>query len=101
MATITSLGVGSGLSDTEGLVSKLMAIERAPLTTLNTKAASYTSKISSYGQLNSALATLKTAATTLGDQSKLAAYTASSADKDIVSATSAFNASPGDRKSVV
>lgn len=95
MATITSLGVGSGLSDTEGLVSKLMAIERAPLTTLNTKAASYTSKISSYGQLNSALATLKTAATTLGDQSKLAAYTASSADKDIVSATSAFNASPG------
>jgi len=94
MATITSLGLGSGL-ESETIVSKLMALERAPLTVLDTKAASYTSKISSYGQLKSALATLNTAATALSDQSKLAAYTASSADSTIVSATSAFNASPG------
>ena len=46
MATITSLGVGSGL-DLESLVTSLMAVESKPLTALQTKAASYSSKISS------------------------------------------------------
>lgn len=50
MATVTSLGAGSGL-DLEGLVTKLMDAERVPLTELQTKEKSYNSKISALGSL--------------------------------------------------
>ena len=100
MATITSLGVGSGL-DLESLVTSLMAVESRPLTALQTKAASYTSKISALGTLKSKLSALQTAAaamrTTIGKTAltTFASYSASVADTTIASATAATGAVAG------
>ncbi|MCL2645210.1 MAG: flagellar filament capping protein FliD [Betaproteobacteria bacterium] len=64
MATITSLGVGSGLN-LEGLVSDLMKIERRPLNILQQQVTSFNSKISAMGTLASKLSALQTAAKNL------------------------------------
>ena len=94
MATTSSLGVGSGL-DLNSLLTKLMAAERLPVNAIETKIATATTKISSYGKLKTALATLQTAASTLATPSKLAAFAATTSDSTIASATTASNASPG------
>lgn len=100
MATITSLGVGSGL-DLESLVTSLMAVESKPLTALQTKAASYTSKISALGTLKSKLSALQTASaamrTTIGKTAltTFASYSASVTDTTIASATAATGAVAG------
>lgn len=62
MATISSLGVGSGGLDTEGIVTKLVALERAPLAALKNKATVTQAKITAYGLVKSEFAALQTAA---------------------------------------
>lgn len=100
MATITSLGAGSGL-DLESLVSKLMDAERAPLTALQTKQSSYNSQISALGSLKSKLAELQTAANALKPNAgqsaldKFASYSATSSDSTIASATATSGAVAG------
>ncbi len=64
MATISSLGSGSGL-DLNGLLTSLMQAEQRPLTALQTKEASYQARISAYGSLNGALSALQTAASAM------------------------------------
>jgi len=64
MATITSLGVGSGL-DLESLVTNLMKIERQPLVNLQNQVSSFNTKISAMGTLASKLSALQTAAKNL------------------------------------
>ena len=64
MASIASLGTGSGL-DLEGIVTKFMSVEKLPLTALNKREASYQARISSLGSLKGALASLQTAASAL------------------------------------
>ncbi|MDP3637816.1 MAG: flagellar cap protein FliD N-terminal domain-containing protein, partial [Azonexus sp.] len=59
--TITSLGVGSGM-DLNGLLTSLMQAEQRPLVALQTKEASYQSRISSLGVLKGSLSSLQTAA---------------------------------------
>lgn len=61
MATISSLGLGSGL-DAETIVSKLVALEKQPLTSLQTKAKNTQSQISAFGQLKSEVSALADAA---------------------------------------
>lgn len=58
---ITSLGVGSGM-DLNGLLTSLMQAEQRPLVALQTKEASYQSRISSLGVLKGSLSSLQTAA---------------------------------------
>lgn len=100
MATITSLGSGSGL-ELESLVTKLMAAESVSLTTLQTKQASYETKISAMGSLRSVLSSLQTASTGLKADTlqkatdKFAAYTASVTDTTIASATATTGAVAG------
>jgi flagellar hook-associated protein 2 len=60
MATITSLGVGSGL-DLETLVSNLMKVERQPLVNLQRQVFSFNTKISAMGTLAGKLSALQTA----------------------------------------
>ena len=67
MASIASLGVGSGL-DLNGLLDQLEAAERQKLTPITNQAASYQAKISAFGTLESALDKFRDAAETLGEE---------------------------------
>lgn len=93
-ASVTSLGVGSGI-DAEGIVSKLMALERAPINALNLRQASYEARISALGTIKTKFDALETAARNLADPAKLAAFKITVADEDFASATAGSLASPG------
>jgi flagellar hook-associated protein 2 len=100
MASITSLGTGSGLQ-LEALISKLMTVESVPLTTLKTRETSYQTKVSAMGTLRSSLASLQTAANGITADllqkatDKFASYTATVANADIASATASTGAVAG------
>lgn len=93
MAGLTSLGVGSGL-DAETIVSKLMAVEKIPLTRLNTRTSGYNTKISAYGAISSALSSLKTAASAFYS-TKTNLLTSTVSDTTLASATAGTSASAG------
>lgn len=63
---ISSPGLASGI-DIQGIVSKLVALERAPLAPLQQKAASFQSKLSIYGTIKSMVGGLGEAAAKLSD----------------------------------
>jgi flagellar hook-associated protein 2 len=58
--TISSLGLGSGI-DAESIISSLLAVERKPLTALETQEKGIKTKVSSFGQLQSLFSDLQTA----------------------------------------
>lgn len=93
-ASVTSLGVGSGI-DAEGIVSKLMALERAPINALNLRQASYEARISALGTIKTKFDALETAARNLSDPAKLAAFKITVGNEDFASATAGSLASPG------
>lgn len=64
MATISSLGVGSGLALT-GLLDQLESAERLKLTPITNQQSAIESKISAFGRLQSSLTSLQTAVKTL------------------------------------
>lgn len=64
MASISSPGLGSGL-DVNSLVTQLMAVERRPLTALDSREATFQAKISALGSLRGALSGVETAAAKL------------------------------------
>src|ERR1700712_790843 len=64
MATVSSAGIGSGL-DVNSIVTQLMAIEKQPLTALQTKATTIQSTVSEYGKIKSDVSTLNDLATKL------------------------------------
>src|SRR5438270_12056385 len=68
MATISSPGIGSGL-DVNSIVTQLMAIEKQPLTALQTKATTIQSTVSEYGKIKSAISTLRDLAAKLASAS--------------------------------
>lgn len=92
MANISSLGIGSGL-DVESLVSKLISIEQKPINDIKQASAKLQTKISAYGQLQSAVSNMQTAAQKLSDASLWNASTVSVSDATVasVSASSAGN----------
>ena len=79
MATISSLGIGSGL-DSESIVTKLAALEKAPLQALETKATIQKAQISSFGQIQSQFAALSDAASVLSASSSWGAKVGSSSN---------------------
>jgi flagellar hook-associated protein 2 len=92
--TITSTGLGSGLN-IESLVSKLMSVESQPITLLQTKSASYQTKLSSWGQVSANLSSLQVAADALRDRSAFSAYTANIEDASVASVSASPKSSPG------
>ena len=90
---ISSAGIGSGL-DVSSIVSQLMALERRPLTTLDTKEAKLQSQLTAYGSLKGALSSFQSAVAALANPAKFSAVTASLADTTAatVSASSAATA---------
>ena len=100
MATVTSLGAGSGL-DLESLVTSLMKVEQTPLTRLQNKASSYNSTLSALGVLKAKLASLQTASNALKPTTGQAAlenfatYASSVADTTIASTKASTGAVAG------
>ena len=86
MATVSSAGIGSGL-DVNSIIKQLMAIERQPLTKLQSKATTIQSTVSEYGKIKSAVSTLRDLSAKLNSTTTWAQTTASSSSTAAVSAT--------------
>lgn len=94
MATIGSLGVGSGL-DLNGLLDKLAAAEQQPLTAIKTRQADYNNKLSAYGTVQSLLDSFQVAARKLADPAFMGAFKASSSAADVLGASADTTAAVG------
>jgi flagellar hook-associated protein 2 len=92
--TLSSPGIGSGL-DVQGIVDKLMTVERAPLDQLTTKETTVQSQVSAYGSLKSSLATLQTAVQALATPTPFRSMNATAGDMSVVSVATADGAKPG------
>lgn len=93
MASISSLGIGSGLKLGD-ILDSLTAAEKATLTPITKQQSSYTAKLSGYGTMKSALEAFQTANTAL---SKTGLFTATSttSSSTAFSATTTGNAIAG------
>ncbi|MCS0632685.1 flagellar filament capping protein FliD [Telluria mixta] len=94
---ISSPGIGSGL-DINGLVSKLMAAESAPLNNYDSKTADYQNKLQAYGKVSAAVGTFQGALTKLNSADTFSALTSSSSNKDLLTASAGAGAVPGKYK---
>ena len=94
MATISSIGIGSGL-DVESVITQLVALERTPVTQLQKEATSLQTKLSTYGKLQSGMAALRDAASALTRASTWGATTGSSSDAAAVTVTTSSSTLPG------
>lgn len=83
---ISSTGIGSGL-DVTSIVTQLVALEKKPLTKLQTDAASIQTKLSTFSQAKSLLSTLSDAASKLTRDSAWNGMAVTSSNSSAVSAT--------------
>lgn len=79
MATISSVGIGSGL-DVNSIVSQLVALEKQPLKTLELKATNVQSQISAFGEIQSQFAALTDVAARIADPATWTARKATSSN---------------------
>lgn len=92
--SISSAGIGSGL-DVSSIVTSLMAVERQPLTKLQTVGSTMQTKLSAFGQMQSFASTFRDAAAQLQNAASYAVTTATSSDATAVGAASTTKAIPG------
>lgn len=83
---LSSAGIGSGLNVSE-IVSKMMSLEQRPLTLLQAKVSSTEAKISSFGQIKSAMSALYEAANGLLNLSTWQGKQVTSGDKSVATGT--------------
>lgn len=93
MASITSLGIGSGL-DLNGLLDQLKEAEQEKLVPIKERQEIQQTKISAYGQLQSALSTFQDAAYVLND-SALYESLSTNVGGEAITATADGEAQPG------
>lgn len=93
MATISSLGIGSGL-DLNGLLDQLEEAERGKLEPIERQLETQQTKISAYGQLQSSLSQFQTASAALND-SALYESLSTNVGGSAVSAAAGADAQPG------
>lgn len=91
MATISSPGLGSGL-DVKSIVTQLVALERKPVTLLQSKGSAMQSKLSVWGQIKSNLATLDDAGTALLNPDTWNGRTFTSADTSAITGSASSSA---------
>lgn len=94
MASISALGVGSGL-DLNGLLDQLKAGENQKLVPLANRKKSYQARISAFGTLQSALDGFRTAVAKLGEKDAFQAVK-STVSGDALAATTTSRTPPGD-----
>lgn len=83
---ISSVGLGSGL-DVKSIVSQLVALEKAPLTNLQTKATGFQAKITAFSQVKSLISTMSDAAAKLTRDSGWSGLTLTSTNTAAVTPT--------------
>ena len=93
MATISSPGLASGLNVKE-IVAQLVALERAPLTQLQTQVTKAQSKLSIYGTINSLVTTLGDAGAKLAEANAFKAVKATSSLPESIGVTVAAGTPP-------
>lgn len=93
MASISSLGIGSGLKLSD-ILDSLTAAEKATLTPITKQQTSYSAKLSGYGTLKSSLEAFQTANTALSKADLFTATTTASSTT-VFSATTTGNAIAG------
>lgn len=91
---LSSAGIGSNL-DVDGIVSKLMSVERQPLTKLARREASYQAKLSGFGTLKGALSAFQSAVKGLSELSRFQGVRVTPADATIATASASTGATPG------
>lgn len=94
MATVSSLGIGSGL-DLSTLLDNLTTAEKARLTPITTAQTSYSAKLTAYGTLQSSLQTFADATSALNSADVYASTTATSSNTSAFTATTAAGAASG------
>ncbi len=94
MATITSLGIGSGL-DINTIVTQLVALERRPLDQMRTEATRLQTQVSSYGQLKSLFSGLQDASNAMNNASLWQRSVATSSNEAAVTAVGGASAVTG------
>lgn len=93
MASISSLGIGSGL-DANGIITKLVDLEKQPLQTLQAKAASIQARISAFGKIQSQFSALNDVATRIAAGGVWSGNTASSSNANAATVSAAASAQP-------
>lgn len=94
MPTITSAGIGSGL-DVESLITKLVAVERTPINLLQVQTDKLKTQLSTFGKVQSAIATMRDAASKLTNVDTWGANAASSSDSASVAVSAGSGAVAG------
>lgn len=94
MAAFSSLGVGANL-DLGSLLKQLDTAERQPLIALETRAKSYTTKLSAYGTLQSSVSALQTASAKLSSLSLFQGVKAASSFNTVLTASAGTTAAAG------
>ncbi len=95
--TISSIGVGTSGLDVSGIITKLVDLEKVPLTNLKATATTIASRITAYGQIKSLSSTLSDAALQLSLSTTWKAVSPASSDTTAVqvASTNSAIASPG------
>ncbi len=94
MASISSAGIGSGL-DVEGLISRLVAVERTPINQLKQRTDGLKTQLSAFGRLQSQLSAVKDAAVRLNRADTYTGVTGATSDATVATATTASGAAAG------
>ncbi len=91
---ISSTGIGSGL-DVDGIISKLMQAESAPLANFDKKASALQARMAALGKVSAAVGSFQGALTTLNSPSTFRALNTSASDKNVLGATAGDGAVAG------
>ncbi|MFC4161602.1 flagellar filament capping protein FliD [Chitinimonas lacunae] len=91
---LSSLGIGSGLN-LSGMVTDLMKLERQPRAQLDVKEATFQAKLSAIGTIKGGLASLQSAARSLGSYTQFLQTTASVTDGNSLAASTTSVAQTG------
>jgi len=91
---LSSPGIGSNLP-VDSIVSKLMAVESAPLADFDKKSASYLAQVTAFGTLSGALGTFQSSLSGLTSLSGFQTMTSTPSDTSVMTATATGDAQAG------
>lgn len=94
MSSITFSGLASGL-DTDSIIESLMEIEREPVDSLEADVEYFDSETEAFSNISTTLAALQDAVEAMDTVKELSAYSATSSDQSLLSATAETIASAG------